>query len=96
MSFRPSKWVIYAPVALLPFLAALVLEGRSLQTEILNRVTQSLSSAGTTWAKPAVDGRDVILSGDAPSAEQIDAAIAAAVGTPGVRLVDSTARIASP
>jgi hypothetical protein len=96
MPFRPSKWVIYAPVALLPFLAALFLEGRTLQADIANRVMQNLHEAGATWAISRVEGRDVIVSGDAPSANQVDAAIAAVLATRGVRHVDSTIRIVEP
>jgi hypothetical protein len=96
MPFRPSKWVIYAPVALLPFLAAVFLEGLSLQADIANRVLQNLHKAGATWAKSHVDGRDVVVSGDAPSADQVDAAIAAVLATRGVRRVDSTVRIVEP
>ena len=46
MPFRPSKWVIYAPVAVLPVLAAIVLESRDLQEGIARRATDNLVAAG--------------------------------------------------
>ncbi len=96
MQFRPSKWIIYAPVAVLPFLAALFLQGRALQDDISGRVAENIAKAGADWAKTSIDGRDVKLAGDSPSAEQLDATIAAITGTKGVRRVDSIARIVEP
>ncbi len=96
MPLHPSKWVIYAPVAVLPFLAALFIQGKSLPDDIRQRVAANLANAGADWATPAVAGRDVRLSGDSPSAEQVDQAIAAALGTAGVRRVDSSIRIVEP
>ena len=96
MRFRPSKWVLYAPVAVLPFLAAVFLQGRSLQDDIATRVTANLSSAGIDWAKAGVQGRDVQLAGDAPSADQVDAAIATSLSTYGVRRVVSIMRVVEP
>jgi hypothetical protein len=31
MTFRPAKWILYSPVALLPLLAALVINGESIR-----------------------------------------------------------------
>ena len=96
MGFRPSKWVLYAPVAVLPLLAAVFLQGRGLQDDIATRVTANLSSAGIDWAKAGVQGRDVQLAGDAPSADQVDAAIATSLSTYGVRRVVSIMRVVEP
>ena len=96
MRFRPSKWLQYSPVAILPFLAALYLQGPGLREDIAVRVAGNLSKAGADWAKAGIDGRDVLLAGDSPSAEQVDAAIAAVIGTYGVRRVESTVRVVEP
>jgi hypothetical protein len=96
MGFRPSKWVLYSPVAVLPFLAALFVEGRGLQDDVARRVADNVARAGGSWATSSVEGRDVKLAGDAPSAAQMDAAIAAAVGTYGVRRVESAVRVVEP
>ncbi|WP_373504769.1 hypothetical protein, partial [Aestuariivirga sp.] len=68
MPFRPSKWAIYAPVAVLPFLAALFLQGRGLQDDISRQVLDNLSRVDAGWARAEIAGRDVRLAGDAPSA----------------------------
>jgi len=96
MGFRPSKWILYSPVAVLPFLAALFVEGRGLQDDVARRVADNVAKAGGSWATSSVEGRDVKLAGDAPSAAQMDAAIAAAVGTYGVRRVESAVRVVEP
>ena len=96
MTFRPSKWVLYAPVAVLPFLAAVFVEGRGLQDDVAGRALGNAQKAGANWATIRVEGRDVVLAGDSPSAEQRDAALAAAIGTYGVRLVDNQSRVVEP
>ena len=70
--------------------------GRGLQDDISRRVLDNLSRADAGWAKADIDGRDVRLSGDAPSAGQVDAAIAAVMSTYGVRRVDSAVRVVEP
>ena len=73
-----------------------ILQGPGLQDDIARRVQDNLTKAGAGWAKAGVQGRDVQLAGDSPSAEQVDAAIAAVVGTYGVRRVESAVRVVEP
>ena len=93
MTFRPSKWVLYAPVAILPLLAAWVLNGNSVQEDLAVRSAAALKAAGAGWAKLSVSGRDATLSGEAPSADAIAEATKAVAGTYGVRRVEEIARI---
>ena len=96
MTFRPSKWLLYAPVSALPLLAAWVINTEPLQQDILDRAAASLKSAGADWAKISLSGRDAEIAGDAKSAGDIEAAIKAVAGTYGVRLVESGARVVAP
>ena len=43
MSFRPPRWVLYVPVAVLPFLAALFLQGRGLHDDLSQRVLENIT-----------------------------------------------------
>lgn len=96
MPFHPSKWVVYAPVAALPLLAALFIQGKSLQTGLSDRVWMQLAEKGADWAKVEIAGRDITLSGDAPFQTHLDAAIETAEKTYGVRRVISKARVVEP
>ena len=96
MTFRPSKWLLYAPVAALPLLAAWVINTGPLQRDILERASADLKSQGAGWARLGISGRDVEVAGDAASAEAIDAAVKAVAGTYGVRAVASGARVVAP
>ncbi len=93
MKCRPHKWLLYAPLAVLPFLAAWILNTKSMQHEIAARVAANLATADAGWAKTTIGGRDAILLGDAPSAEALERAIRIVAGTYGVRRVDSKARV---
>lgn len=93
MSLRPSKWALYTPIAVLPFLAALFLQGKAVHDGIADRAISALAGAGITWAKVDVDGRDAILSGDSPDEAQRAAAVAAVGGAEGVRLVIDRTRL---
>ena len=95
--WQPGKWLLWAPImAGLPFLAAGWLNTGSLSKKIADDVTSHLAAAGADWAKPAFDGRDVNLGGDAPSQEAIDAAAKAVTETYGVRTLTAAARIVAP
>jgi outer membrane protein OmpA-like peptidoglycan-associated protein len=96
MKCRPQKWLLYAPLAVLPFLAAWILNSKPLQQDIAARVAANLVIAESGWAKTAIAGRDAVLLGDAPSAEAMQRAIQAVAGTFGVRRVDSKARVVEP
>ena len=57
MTFRPRKWLLYAPVAILPFLAALVLNGSAVLEDVAVRAQNSLFAAKADWAKLTFDAR---------------------------------------
>lgn len=84
---RPLQWLTFSPVTILPLLAALVLEGPSLQAQVEAGVRASLGEAGGDWVKAEVRLRDVRLRGDAPSVEAREAVVAAVRAAPGVRHV---------
>lgn len=96
MALRPSRWILYAPVAVLPFFAALFLDAPRLHDDLLERVNQAAGDAGKGWASIALDGRDVTLSGDSPSDEQLAAVADAVRKTAGVRKLENRARIVYP
>ncbi|MCA3555208.1 BON domain-containing protein [Aestuariivirga sp.] len=85
---RPLRWLVHLPLAILPFLAAAVVEGPKLGPEIDRRVQASLAAAGQGWAKPTVTFRDVEIRGEAPDSAAVQRARAAVAGTEGVRRVD--------
>src|SRR5262245_24173776 len=89
MRCRPGKWLYWTPLAALPFLAAWWLNSGNLERDLEATTAAALSSAGAEWAKLGLDGRDVILTGEAESEEAVAAAVRAVVGTRGVRRVDS-------
>lgn len=85
---RPSKWFLLAPVfAGLPWLAASWLSSGAAVNDVQTRAAAALGAVGAPWATVNMDGRDVILSGDAPSQDALDAAVKAVAGTYGVRTV---------
>jgi hypothetical protein len=95
MSLRPKKWVLYSPIAVLPFMAALFLQGKALQDDIATRARAALAATGASWAQIEVRGRDVAIKGDSPDGKALEAAIAALMATDGVRLVINQARPAA-
>ncbi len=97
MAMRPGRWVLHAPIAVLPFLAALVLESPEMRADLSRRVSENLVASGSAaWATTALDGRDVTLSGEAPDEAAAAAALNAAAATYGVRRVTSLVRVAQP
>ncbi len=94
---RPGKWLLWAPpMVALTTLAAHMLNTGSLRKDISARTTEQLFAVGANWAAPTFDGRDVTLTGDAPSQQAIDSAVKAVAGTYGVRTVTTGARIVVP
>ena len=89
VALRPFQWLTYSPVTILPLLAALMLEGPSLQARVEQGVSASLAKAGGDWAKAEVRMRDVRLLGEAPSAAAREALVAAVRAAPGVRRVNA-------
>src|SRR5882672_3422668 len=96
MRFRPSKWVLYAPVAALPLLAALFINGRTVHQDLVDRAASALMKGGDGWASLTVEGRDATISGEAPSAEAVDQAVKIVAGIHGIRLVESATRVVPP
>ena len=96
MRLRPTKWLLYAPIAALPLLAAYVLNGQTVQDDIARRAAENLKATGADWAKLTVNGRDAKVAGDSPTQARIDVAIAAVAATYGVRRVEAGARVVPP
>jgi len=89
MPFKPQKWLLYSPVAMLPFLAAMSLGTGPAQEKLLARATLALESAAAPWAHVAVNGRDLTLTGLAPTVADRDRALAAIAGVPGIRRIEA-------
>ena len=85
--WRPSQWLKWAPLTVLPFIASYAIQTNSLVEDIGKRA----QAAAGDWAKVVLDGRDVVLSGDAKSIALLDVAVKAVAGTYGVRSVDAKA-----
>ena len=64
-------------------------QSTSIQTDIQNRTSNSLSDEPTSWAKVNTDGRNVLLSGIAPSEALRSKAEEIALAVPGVVSVDN-------
>ncbi|CAN5508806.1 hypothetical protein BH10PSE7_BH10PSE7_00610 [soil metagenome] len=90
MKFRPVRWLVWAPLAGLPFLAAWQLNSVTLERRLSDAALSALSGAAP-WAKTGVDGRDASLSGEAPDQEGRARAVALVGGLWGVRRLDSSA-----
>ncbi len=95
---RPSKWVIPAIVgAGLPLLGAYVISSGKVVDDVNKRTVSALSGNDVTkWAALSNDGRDVTLSGTAPSQEALDAAVKTVAGTYGVRTLAQNVTVAPP
>ncbi|MCA3560659.1 MAG: BON domain-containing protein [Aestuariivirga sp.] len=93
---KPLRWLVHLPLAILPFLAAAVIDGPKLGPEIGRRVQAALADAGQGWAKPMVTFRDVEIRGEAPDRAAVERARAAVAGTEGVRHVDMHVGVRSP
>lgn len=90
---NPGRWLKFAPVVLLPFLAAYAITSGPFLRDLEQRSQAALEGAGASWAKLTMDGRDARLAGDAPSSEAIAAGLAAVAAVPGIRTVRSSARV---
>lgn len=80
-------------LALLIFLCARN-HSTSIQTDIQERTTTRLGSDPTTWAKVSTSGRNVLLSGIAPSEALRNKAEELALAVPGVLNVDNQIQLA--
>jgi hypothetical protein len=68
--WRPSQWLKWAPLTILPFVAGAWLQTGGLVDDI---VTRAQAAAGV-GAKIAVDGRDVVVTGEVASQAVLDSA----------------------
>lgn len=89
MKCNPRKWLLWAPLAALPLLAAYWLNSDGLERKLAEAAGANLSTIKSDWAKLSFDGRDALLVGDAPGRKAIDEAVKAVAGTEGVRHVDA-------
>jgi len=84
---QPKKWVLgLVPLAVLALAAALWRQG-AIEKDLSARVGDALSKGGLSWAQTGTVGRDMTLSGEAPSPEERAKAQAAADSVFGVRKV---------
>jgi outer membrane protein OmpA-like peptidoglycan-associated protein len=82
--WRPSQWVKWAPLTILPFVAGSWLQTGGLVDDV---VARAQAAAGDS-VKVGIDGRDVTLSGQVTGQDSLDAAVKAVWHTYGVRTVD--------
>ena len=66
MPMRPLTWLKFAPVALLPLLAAYAINSGKLLRDLEGRASQVVAQSGAGWAKLSFDGRDATIQGDSP------------------------------
>lgn len=88
---KPLRWLAHLPLVILPFLAAMAIEGPRLRAAVQQNVATTLAAAGQDWARPIAIGRDIEIRGMAPNRSAVEAARSAAAGTFGVRRVDMRA-----
>src|SRR5581483_7460258 len=65
-------------------IAAFLVEAGPVERDLTGRITERLAADGATWAAVTVRGRDVILSGTAPSTDAVHAALDAVADVGGV------------
>lgn len=82
------RWVSYLPLSILPYLAAVALQGRDFQQNLAETAQARLNAAGQGWGHVLIDGRDAQLRGTAPTEADALAGLAIVQGTPGIRRVE--------
>ncbi len=88
---RASRWWLWLLLGLLAiYLLMLFSKWRSIEDDVQTRTNTALSDAGYAWATTNQHdrGRDVLLTGSAPSPEALDQAIKVAEDVNGVRIVE--------
>ncbi len=86
-----KKWWLWALLGLLAIYALMLMsKWRNIEGDIQTRTAQALTAEGHDWASVDLHsrGRDVLLTGNAPSEEARLAAIEVAENVRGVRVVD--------
>src|SRR5262249_21165094 len=66
---------------------AFLLESGAVERDLTARVAERLAADGATWAAVTVNGRDVVVSGTAPSTDAVRSALAPVDAVSGVRSV---------
>lgn len=80
-------------------LLAFFVRSGAIERQLTGEVAERLVGQGQDWAAISVSGRDVLLTGTAPSTEAVESAVALAANVPGVRgVTDETTLlpVASP
>ncbi len=82
------KWALFGLLALYSLL--LVSRCSPIEQDLHARTSEALNEKGLAWASPTLEkrGRDVMLTGEAPSEEARELAINTAANVYGVRVVD--------
>lgn len=93
---KPFRWLAHLPLAILPLLAAAVVEGPRLERDLQDSVTEALSEAGQGWARVLADGRDIEIRGAAPDKAAAEMARGMAAATFGVRRVAMHVAVVGP
>lgn len=91
------KWLF--PWAILPLglgAAALLFNSDSLEDKLKGAADSQLASGGAQWAAVTMDGRDAMLTGEAPEQAAIARAAELVAGTYGVRRVDASGVTVAP
>ncbi len=68
----------------------------AIEQDLVTRTDDALKSAGIDWSRVGIDGRDIILTGSAPSASLRDKAGETARSVHGVRTVDNRITVGEP
>lgn len=68
-------------------LLTIVLAGGWIEDDLAERSQEELKAVGQSWAAVEMRGRDAVLNGDAPSADEAKQAMDAIAGLWGIRAV---------
>ncbi|MCC2113870.1 MAG: hypothetical protein KDJ16_17675 [Hyphomicrobiales bacterium] len=85
--------VVGAATVVLGTFAALVIRGDHIETDLGERAAAMLSRSGQDWGAVTIDGRDLSLSGTAPTDGHRQMGVQAAGRTWGIRAVENSAEI---
>ena len=96
MSTNPVRWLKWSPLALVPFLGAWWFGSPSLEQHLQESALLAAKSDGLDWARIEISGRDVAISGEAPSEAAIIGSVEAVAETYGIRRIVSLASVSPP
>ena len=89
MKCRPRRWLWGFLPLILPFWGAVYLNAPLLEQQLSGNAAAALLGQGVRWANVDMDGRDAMLSGKAPSTEEVLRARDIVASLRGVRRVDT-------